>query len=95
MKKPLRIDGFAIEIIPSVRPGRIFWSAWFVEKPYARASGTSYDHVLKELSAKWSITKTAYEEAGLPVPTPERRSGNRRTHDTVRRLAKREFTPRF
>ena len=95
MKKLIGIDGFAVEIIPCVRPGRIFWSAWFVGQPYVRASGITYDDALKELSAKWHMTKIAYEEAGLPVPTPERRSGNRRMQDTVCRLAKGEFTPVF
>jgi len=95
MKKALRIDGFAVEIFPSVRRGSTSWTAWLQEHPGARAEAAGYEEAITALQAKWDEIKAAYREANLPVPTPPRRRGNKRVLDKIRMLGERKGTAIF
>jgi hypothetical protein len=95
MKKALRIDGFAVEIFPTVRRGCTSWTAWLQEYPSARAEAGGYDEALKALAARWDEIKAAHRTAGQPIPTPARRRGNKRILDTIRRLGERKTSPIF
>jgi len=90
MKKALRIDGFTVEIFPTVRRGCTSWTAWLQEQPSARAEAGGYEDALAALRTKWDEIKAAYRDANLPVPTPARRRGNKRILDTIRKLGERE-----
>ena len=92
MKKVTRMDGFAIEVFPSMRPGVVHWCARLAEHPSVHAGAENHEDAIKALAVQWEATKMAYRNSGLPVPTPQRRRGNKRILDTIHRLSKQEIT---
>lgn len=90
MKRALKIDGFAVEVIPSTRRGAIWWTAWLMERPDAKVEARGHAEAITALQTRWNEIKAVYREANLPVPKPPRRRGNKRVLDQIRALGERK-----
>lgn len=91
MKKAKRIGGFGVEILESVRDGRVWFSARIIDPYISGPSCASSDEAYAALVLKWESVKTAYRNSNLPIPKPPRSRGNKRMLDTLRKLASRPF----
>ena len=95
MRKTEKIAGFTVEAFPHVKGSQIEWAICFRDLPSVRAAGASLPEARERLAIKWQKTAEAFKSAGLPVPKPIRPRGNKRTLDTIRRLAERKWKPIF
>lgn len=91
MKKAKNIGGFRVEILESVRDGRVWFTARIVDPYISSTPCTSSEAAYSALTLKWEDVKAAYRNSNLPIPKPPRSRGNKRMLDTLRRLASRPF----
>jgi hypothetical protein len=91
MKKAKRIGGFGVEILESVRDGRVWFSARIIDPYISGPFCASSEEAYAALVLKWESVKTAYRNSNLPIPKPPRSRGNKRMLDTLRKLASRTF----
>ena len=91
MKKTNRIDGFNVEVLESVRHGRVWFMARIVDLNICGASSATSEEAIATLSLKWELVKVAYQKCNLPVPKPVRSQGNKRILAKLRKLACQPF----
>jgi predicted RNase H-like HicB family nuclease len=95
MRKTEKIDGFKVDAFPNVKGSKVEWVMQFRDLPFVRATGASVLEAKERLIIKWQKTAEAFKTEGLPVPEPIRPRGNKRTLDTIRRLAGKKWNPIF
>lgn len=91
MKKTNRIGGFNVEVLESVRDGRVRFTARIVDLNICGASSATAEKAISTLSLKWELAKAAYQKCNLPVPKPARSQGNKRILDKLKKLAREPF----
>jgi hypothetical protein len=91
MKKAKRIGGFGVEILESVRDGRVWFSARIIDPYISGPSCAPSEEAYAALALKWESVKTAYRNSNLPIPKPPRSRGNKRMLEMLRKLASRPF----
>ena len=91
MKNAKCIDGFSVEILESVRDGRVWFAARIVEPYIIGTKCISCEEAHASLAIKWESVKIAYVNSNLPVPKPPPRRGDKRMLDKLRDLASRPF----
>lgn len=91
MKKAKRIGGFSVEILESVRHGRVWFTARIADPYISGPPCVSSEEAHSALALKWESVKAAYRNSNLPIPKPPRSRGNKRMLDTLRRLSSRPF----
>jgi hypothetical protein len=91
MKKKNRIDGFNVEVLESVRDGRVWFTARIVDLNICGTSSATSEKAFSTLSLKWELVKAAYQKSNLPVPKPLRSQGNKRNLAKLRKLASQPF----
>ncbi|GAB3441599.1 hypothetical protein NX773_17965 [Massilia solisilvae] len=89
MKEIKQIEGFKVEVLESVRSGKVWFTVRFMDYSSAKAEASSLPDAVAELGKQWEDIKAAYREAGLKPPKPPRSRGNQRTLKTIRWLASR------
>ena len=91
MKKTNRIDGFNVEVLESVRDGRVWFTARIVDLNICGTCSATSKEAFSALSLKWESVKAAYQKCNLPVPKPVRSQGNKRILAKLRKIASRPF----
>lgn len=91
MKKTHRIEGFSVEVMESVRDGRVWFTARIVDLNISGSRSATSEQAFSTLSLKWELVKAAYKNSNLPVPKAERSQGNKRILAKLRKLASRPF----
>jgi len=91
MKKAKHIGGFTVEVLETMRDGRVWFTARILDPYISSAPCASSEEAHSALALKWESVNTAYRNSNLPIPKPPRSRGNKRMLDTLRRLARRPF----
>lgn len=89
MKEIKRIEGFKVDVLESVRAGKIWFTVRFTYYPGANAEAGSLPDAVAQLRHKWEDIKAAYRNGGLEPPKPPRSRGNQRALKTLRWLTSR------